>query len=117
METGDGVFDHPLDVKIRAWDETEEAFKNKPYSQWNLVRMQRDAGDKNKYTVEIPLAGLNPKQIQEEFDSWLEGFELDIGIKFGYFEEVDGDEYLLKKDLDDEIRAKLDMEAYKPFMS
>ncbi|AJQ94090.1 hypothetical protein [Gynuella sunshinyii] len=116
VETGDSVFDHPLDVKIQAWDETDEAFKNKPYSKWNLIRMQQDAGDKNKYTVEIPLAGLNPKQIEDEFDSWLEDFELDIGIKFGYFEEVDGDEYLLKTDLDDELNAKLDIEAYKPYM-
>ncbi|WP_428242771.1 LysM peptidoglycan-binding domain-containing protein [Gynuella sp.] len=117
VETGDSVFDHPLDVKIRAWDETEEAFKNKPYSKWNLVRMKQDVADKNKYTVEIPLAGLNPKQIQEEFDSWLEDFELDIGIKFGYFEAVDGDEYLLAEELDDQTTAKLDIEAYKPYMN
>ena len=111
------LFKESLDFKVQAWDETDEEFKLKPYSTWNLIRMQQDVSDKNKYIIEIPLAGLNPKQIQEEFDSWVEDNELEIGIKFGYFAEVDGDEYLLKTDLDDEIFARLDIETYKPFMN
>ncbi|AJQ94092.1 hypothetical Protein YC6258_02048 [Gynuella sunshinyii YC6258] len=112
-----GIFKSHLEFKVQAWDETDKEFKHKPYSSWNLIRMQQDMSDKDKYLVEIPLAGLNPQQMQEEIESWLEDDELEIGIKFAYFSEVDGDEYLLKTDLDDDIPARLDIEAYKPFLN
>ncbi|MEJ2046061.1 MAG: LysM peptidoglycan-binding domain-containing protein [Reinekea sp.] len=113
LEEADTFSGHALDVKIRAWDETDEEFREKSYSDWNLIRMQQDTSDPDKYIVEIPLVGLNPKQLKDEFYSLLEDLKLDIDIQFAYFS---GDEYLLAKDLDEKRLVSLSYDTFLHFM-
>ncbi|MEJ2046059.1 MAG: hypothetical protein P8X89_22615 [Reinekea sp.] len=77
--------------------------------------MQQDTSDPDKYTVEIPLAGLNPTQLKDEFYSLLEDPKLDIDIQFAYFAD-DDDEYLLTKDLDEKRLISLSYDSFLHFM-
>ncbi|MEJ2074875.1 MAG: hypothetical protein P8X79_15585 [Reinekea sp.] len=77
------------------------------------MKPTKDTSDPDKYIVEIPLVGLNPKQLKDEFYSLLEDLKLDIDIQFAYFS---GDEYLLAKDLDEKRLVSLSYDTFLHFM-